>query len=453
VKSTVETLGPTRVRLAVEVPFEELKPSFDAAYKKIGAQVRIPGFRPGKAPARIIDQRIGRAAVIEEAVNTALPKAYGDAVRESGVRALGQPDIEVTSLDDGKQLAFTAEVDVRPEITLPDLTGVAVTVDDVSVSDEEVDAELDSLRERFATLTGVERPVQSGDYVSIDIVAQIDGAEVEGGSASNLSYEVGRDDLVDGLDDAITGKNAGEAVTFDTTLQSGDHADDQAEVTVTVKSVKEKELPTVDDEFASLASEFDTVAELRADLRTRLERAKAFAQGSQARDRLLEQLLDTVDFPLPDSAIQAEVDYREHEIVHALEHDDAAFDEFLKRQGQTREEFTDQLRESARKSVKAQFLLDAIADADQVEVGEAELTEYLVRQAGRYNMPPQEFANQLVEAGNLPALMADVRRNKALAAVLQEAKITDESGRAVDLSALTPSQLAEPEDGTEPPDE
>ena len=452
-KSTVETLGPTRVRLAVEVPFEELKPSFDAAYKKIGAQVRIPGFRPGKAPARIIDQRIGRAAVIEEAVNTALPKAYGDAVRESGVRALGQPDIEVTSLDDGKQLAFTAEVDVRPEITLPDLTGVAVTVDDVSVSDEEVDAELDSLRERFATLTGVERPVQSGDYVSIDIVAQIDGAEVEGGSASNLSYEVGRDDLVDGLDDAITGKNAGEAVTFDTTLQSGDHADDQAEVTVTVKSVKEKELPTVDDEFASLASEFDTVAELRADLRTRLERAKAFVQGSQARDRLLEQLLDTVDFPLPDSAIQAEVDYREHEIVHALEHDDAAFDEFLKRQGQTREEFTDQLRESAQKSVKAQFLLDAIADADQVEVGEAELTEYLVRQAGRYNMPPQEFANQLVEAGNLPALMADVRRNKALAAVLQEAKITDESGRAVDLSALTPSQLAEPEDGTEPPDE
>jgi trigger factor len=453
VKSTVETLGPTRVRLAVEVPFEELKPSFDAAYKKIGAQVRIPGFRPGKAPARIIDQRIGRAAVIEEAVNTALPKAYGDAVRESGVRALGQPDIEVTSLDDGKQLAFTAEVDVRPEITLPDLTGVAVTVDDVSVSDEEVDAELDSLRERFATLTGVERPVQSGDYVSIDIVAQIDGAEVEGGSASNLSYEVGRDDLVDGLDDAITGKNPGESVTFDTTLQSGDHVDDQAEVTVTVKSVKEKELPTVDDEFASLASEFDTVAELRADLRTRLERAKSFAQGSQARDRLLEQLLDTVDFPLPDSAIQAEVDYREHEIVHALEHDDAAFDEFLKRQGQTREEFTDQLRESARKSVKAQFLLDAIADADQVEVGEAELTEYLVRQAGRYNMAPQEFANQLVEAGNLPALMADVRRNKALAAVLQEAKITDESGRAVDLSALTPSQLAEPEEGTEPSDE
>ena len=385
-------------------------------------------------------------------MNTALPKAYGDAVRESGVRALGQPDIEVTSLDDGKQLAFTAEVDVRPEITLPNLTGVAVTVDDVSVSDEEVDAELDSLRERFATLTGVERPVQSGDYVSIDIVAQIDGAEVEGGSASNLSYEVGRDDLVDGLDDAITGTNAGESVTFDTTLQSGDHVGDQAAVTVTVNSVKEKELPTVDDEFASMASEFDTVAELRADLRTRLERAKAFAQGSQARDRLLEQLLDTVDFPLPDSAIQAEVDYREHEIVHALGTTTPPSTSSSSGKGRRARSSPDQLRESARKSVKAQFLLDAIADAEQVEVGEAELTEYLVRQAARYNMAPQEFANQLVEAGNLPALMADVRRNKALAAVLQEAKITDESGRAVDLSALTPSQLAEPEDGTEPPE-
>ena len=452
-KSTVETLGPTRVRLAVEVPFEELKPSFDAAYKKIGAQVRIPGFRPGKAPARIIDQRVGRAVVLEEAVNSALPQAYVDAVRANGVRALGQPDIEVTSLDDGEQLAFTAEVDVRPEIPLPALTGIAIEVDDVTVSDEEVDAELDALRERFATLTGVERAVQSGDYVAIDIVARIDGAEVDGGSATNLSYEVGNADLIDGLDEAITGTNAEDSVTFDTTLRSGDHAGEQAAVAVTVKSVKEKELPALDDEFAALASEFDTVDELRADLRTRLERAKSFVQGSQARDRVLDQLLDTVDFPLPDSAIQAEVDFREHEIVHSFDHDDAAFEEFLERQGQTRDEFTEQLRESARKSVKAQFLLDAVADAEQVEVSEAELTDYLVRQAGRYNMPPQEFANQLVEAGNLPALMADVRRNKALAAVLADATVTDSSGRAVNLGALTPTQLAEPDDETDTPDE
>jgi trigger factor len=442
VKSTVETLGPTRVRLAVEVPFDELKPSFDAAYKKIGAQIRIPGFRPGKAPARVIDQRVGRAAVLEEAVNTALPKAYGDAVRESGVRALGQPEIEVTSLDDGQQLAFTAEVDVRPEITLPTLDGLPVTVDAIEVSDDEVTAQLDSLRERFATLTGVDRPAQTGDFVSIDLAATIDGEEVDGGSATNLSYEVGSGDLIDGLDAALVGLTASDTADFDTVLASGDHAGQAAAVRVTVNSVKERELPAVDDEFASLASEFDTVDELRSDLRSRLTRVKAMEQGAQARDRVVEALVAAVDFPLPESAIEAEVGYREHEVVHSLGHDDAVFEEFLSRQGQTKEEFTVNLRDSAQKSVKAQFLLDAIADAEQVEVSEGELTEYLVRQAARYDMPPQQFANQLVEGGNLPALMADVRRNKTLATVLSTAKVTDSAGQPVDLTALDPAQLA-----------
>jgi trigger factor len=442
VKSTVETLGPTRVRLAVEVPFDELKPSFDAAYKKIGAQIRIPGFRPGKAPARVIDQRVGRAAVLEEAVNTALPKAYGDAVRESGVRALGQPEIEVTSLDDGQQLAFTAEVDVRPEITLPTLDGLPVTVDAIEVSDDEVTAQLDSLRERFATLTGVDRPAQPGDFVSIDLAATIDGEEVEGGSTTNLSYEVGSGDLIDGLDAALVGLTAGDTAVFDSVLASGDHAGQAAAVRVTVNSVKERELPAVDDEFASLASEFDTVDELRSDLRSRLTRVKAIEQGAQARDRVVEALVAAVDFPLPESAIEAEVGYREHEVVHSLGHDDAVFEEFLSRQGQTKEEFGANLRDSAQKSVKAQFLLDAIADAEQVEVSEGELTEYLVRQAARYDMPPQQFANQLVEGGNLPALMADVRRNKTLATVLSTAKVTDSAGQPVDLTALDPAQLA-----------
>jgi trigger factor len=442
VKSTVETLGPTRVRLAVEVPFDELKPSFDAAYKKIGAQIRIPGFRPGKAPARVIDQRVGRAAVLEEAVNTALPKAYGDAVRESGVRALGQPEIEVTSLDDGQQLAFTAEVDVRPEITLPTLDGLPVTVDAVEISEDEVTAQLDSLRERFATLTGVDRPVQTEDFVSIDLSATIDGEEVEGGSATNLSYEVGSGDLIDGLDAALVGLTASDTANFDTVLASGDHAGRAAAVRVTVNSVKERELPAVDDEFASLASEFDTVDELRSNLRSRLTRVKAIGQGAQARDRVVEALVAAVDFPLPESAIEAEVGYREHEVVHSLGHDDAVFEEFLSRQGQTKEEFTANLRDSAQKSVKAQFLLDAIADAEQVDVSEGELTEYLVRQAARYEMPPQQFANQLVEGGNLPALMADVRRNKTLATVLSTAKVTDSAGQPVDLTALNLAQLA-----------
>ena len=435
-KSSVENVGPTRVKLAVEVPFDELKSSLDAAYKKIGSQVRIPGFRPGKAPARIIDQRVGRSAVLEEAVNDALPRAYSEAVRESGVHALGQPEIEVTKLDDGTSLSFTAEVDVRPEITLPSLEGVEVTVDDIEVTESEIDEQLDSLRERFATLTGVERPVETGDYVSIDLTASVDGEEVEGGSATGLSYEVGAGDLIDGIDEAIVGKSAGETVSFATTLRQGDKAGEQADVAVTVNSVKRKELPVADDEFAQLASEFDTVEELRADLRERLIRAKTLGQGSQAREKLLEKLVESADFPLPESAVNAEIGYREHDVVHSLGHDDELFDELLAGQGKTREEFSAELRESAEKSVRAQFLLDAIADAGQVNVGDAELTEYIVRQAANYDMAPKEFADQIVQGGNLPAMVADMRRTKALATVLESATITDASGNKVDLSAL-----------------
>jgi trigger factor len=443
VKSTVENVAPTRVKLAIEVPFDELKPSLDAAYKKIGSQVRVPGFRPGKVPARIIDQRVGRAAVLEEAVNDALPRLYTDAVRDNEVKALGQPDIEVTNLDDGTSLAFTAEVDVRPEITLPTLTGIEVSVDDAEVTDADIDEQLDALRDRFGSLTGVERPVEDKDYVSLDLVARVDGEEVEGGSASNLSYEVGSGDLVDGLDEAITGLSAGESATFESTLRAGDHAGSAAEVTATVNSVKVKELPDADDEFAALASEFDTIEELRADLRERVGRVKLLEQGGQARDKVLEKLVETVEFPLPESAITAEVGYREHDVVHSLGHDDALFEQFLAGQGKTRDEFTAELRESAEQSVKAQFLLDAIADSESLNVDDAELTDYLVRQAARYNLAPQDFANQIVEGGNLPALVADVRRNKALANVLESAVVSDASGRPVDLQALNSTPLLE----------
>ena len=449
-KSTVETLSPTRVRLAVEVPFEELRPSLDAAYKKIGAQVKVPGFRPGKVPARVIDQRVGRAAVLEEAINDALPKVYGKAARDAAIRPLGQPEIDVTHLEDGQMLSFTAEVDVRPEVILPELAGLTVTVDDVTVSDDEVDEQLDGLRDRFGTLKGVERPAQTGDYVSLDLVAIADGVEVEGGSAKGLSYEVGTGDLINGLDDAIVGKSAGEAATFTSTLQQGDSAGSGAEITATINSVKEKELPAVDDEFAQLASEFDTVAELKDDLRTRLGRIKSLEQGAQARDKVLAKLLETVDFPLPESAVKAEVEFREHEVVHSLGHDDEVFDRYLTMRGKTREEFTAELRAGAEKSVRVQFVLDAIADKIEVQIGDSELTEYLVREAARYEIPPQEFANQIVEAGNLPDLIAGVRRNKALATVLETAVITDGSGNAVDLSALSPAAMAdllEAEDG------
>jgi trigger factor len=443
VKSTAENLSPTRVRLSVEVPFEELQPSLDAAYKKIGAQIRIPGFRPGKVPARIIDQRVGRAAVLEEAVNEVVPRSYVEAAREHELKALGQPEIEVTKLEDNDVLSFTAEVDVRPEIELPELDGIAVSVDDADVTDADVDQQLDALRERFGSLKGVDRPIQAGDYVSIDLDASVDGETIEGGSANGMSYEVGSGDLIDGLDDAIIGKSAGDTVEFVADLQQGEHAGETADVTVTVNSVKEKELPELDDEFAQLASEFDTIEELRSDLRERLGSVKKLEQGAQARDKLVEQLVDTVEFPVPESAVKAEIDFREHEVIHSLNHDDDLFDRYLDAQGKTRDEFTEELRESAEKSVRAQFLLDAVADKAEVNVGDAELTEYLVRQAQRYQMSPRDFANQVMESGNLPALVADVRRNKALADLLEHAAITDASGNTVDLSALAENAIAD----------
>jgi trigger factor len=444
VKSSVETLSPTRVKLAVEVPFDELKSSLDEAYKAIGSQVRVPGFRPGKVPARIIDQRVGRAAVLEEAINKALPKAYSDAVRETGVKALGQPEIEVTNLEDNDHIAFTAEVDVRPEIAVAGYSSLAVTVADASVTDDEVAEQFEELRARFGTLKGVDREVRTGDFVSLDLTATVDGTEVEGGSAQGLSYEVGSGNLIDGLDEAILGKNAGDSASFSSTLAFGEHAGSAAEITAVVNSVKERELPDADDDFAQLASEFDTVEELRADLRSRLDRVKVLGQGAEARDKVLELLVAQTEVPLPESAVQAEVEWREHDVVHQLGHDDAAFEQYLQTEGKTKDEFTAELREVAEKAVKTQFILDSIADAEAVAVSDAELTEYIVRQAQRYNMAPQEFADQIVQAGNIAALVADVRRNKALATVLESASVTDESGNPVDLSALsTPEGQAE----------
>ena len=438
-KSTVENLSPTRVRLAVEVPFDDIRPSVDNAYKALAQQIRVPGFRPGKVPNRVIDQRVGRGSVLQEAVNEALPRIYGEAAREHDLNVLGQPEIDITDLDDsaGGALAFTAEVDVRPEIPLPNLEAVAVEVDDAEVTDSQVDEQVDELRERFGTLKGVDRPTEAGDYVSLDLSTTVDGEAIDEGSTKGLSYVVGSGDLVEGLDDAITGKSAGESATFTTSLLQGDHAGQEGEITATVNSVKVKELPELDDEFAQLASEFDTVGELRDDLRERLGRVRVMEQGAQARDKLLENLIAQVDFPLPESAVTAEIEFRQHDIVHSLNHDDGLLEKYLQAQGKTREEWDAEVREGAEQSVRAQFILDAIAESQDVQIGDSELTEYIVRQAQRYQMPPQEFANQIVQGGNLQMLVADIRRNKALASVLETATVTDASGNAVDLAALS----------------
>ena len=338
-KSTVEQLSPTRVRINVEVPFTELQPDFDRAYKELAKQVRLPGFRPGKAPAKLLEARVGREAMLDQVVNEALPSRYGQAVTESDVRPLGQPDIQVTKKEYGQELVFTAEVDVRPEITLPDLSSLKITVDPIKVGDEDVDAELQSLRARFGTLTGVERPAATGDFVSIDLSANIDGEDVPEASTKGLSHEVGSGQLVDGLDDAIVGLSAGESRTFTTTMAAGPHAGKEAEVTVTVGPVKERELPEPDDEFAQLASEFDTIDELRASLADQVSGAKRVQQAEEIRVAALDALLEQVDMPLPEAIVQAQVDNTLHSALHGLDHDEAKFAEALEKQGSSREEF------------------------------------------------------------------------------------------------------------------
>ncbi|MGQ0718852.1 MAG: trigger factor [Pseudonocardiales bacterium] len=441
-KSTVEHLSPTRVKINVEVSFDELKPDFDRAYKKIAQQVRIPGFRPGKAPARIVEQRLGREVVLDEVVSAAVPAKYVELVTSGEVRPLGRPDIEVTKIEDGDHLEFTAEVDVRPEIEMPAFGELAVSVDDVDVTDAEVGEQLDGLRSRFGTLTGVERPVQQDDFVALDLSATIDGEEVEELATTGLSYQIGSGQLVEGIDDALLGASSGEERVFTTTLVTGQ----QAEMTAKVQAVKERELPAADDEFAQLASEFDTLDELRADLRERLGRVKAMQQGAQARDKVLTALLATTEVPLPESILNAELESRRRDALQAFENDEQRLGQWLEQQGHTAEEFETDLRSAAQETVKARLLLDAIADAEELSVTDDELTERIVYQAQRNGISPNEYAQRAKDAGELGSMYADVRRGKALVTVVRQATVTDATGNPVDIEALLGSvtpQIAE----------
>ena len=447
--ATVETLSPTRVKLTVEVPFEELQPAIDAAYKRIAKQVRVQGFRPGKVPPRILDQRVGRGAVLEEALNDALPGLYGDAVEQTKVAAIGQPDVDLAAFGDGQLLVFTAEVDVRPDIELPPYDGLPVTVDAVEVTDAEVDEQLDGLRDRFATLRTVERPAQPGDYVLIDINATDDAGEpIEGSEAKGLSYELGSQSLIEGIDEALAGAAAGDQRDFTAEIRYGVHAGTTATFHVTVVEVKEKEAPALDDEFATMASEFETIAELRADVRSRFERIRRLEQGIQARDRALEELLARTDIPVPESMVRAETDWRLERMAEQVAETGVTMEQFLAETGQTEETLRDDARAGAEQAVRGQLVLDAIGVKEEIGVSEAELTDQVVRRARRAGLDANEYAQRLVRQGQLPALMGEIVRGKALALVLESAKVTDTTGAPVDLSDLrddaTPAGVAAP---------
>ena len=420
-KSDVEKLSPTRVKLTVEVPYDELKPSIDAAYKTIGSQIQVPGFRKGKVPARIIDQRLGKGAVLQEAINEAMPEFFGQAIEEQQVKAIGQPQVEVTDVptEDGQALSFTIETDVRPDVELPDLSGVTLEVADAAADEGEVEDRLTALRERFGSLIGVDRAIEDGDFVSIDLTASIDGEEVD--TVSGVSYEVGSGNMLEGLDEALIGLSAGDTKDFAAPLAGGDRAGEEAACTVTVESVKVRELPEADDEFAQLASEFDTLDELRADLTVQAEQAARYRQGIEARDKLVEHLLEVVDVPVPDAIVEAEV--QSH-----LEGEDRVDDE----------EHRAEVDENTRRSLRLQFILDALAEKHEVSADQQDLVEYLIMQAQQYGMDPNQFAQLIDQQGQIPAIIGEVTRRKALAVALDSVAVTDASGNAVNLNDVVP---------------
>jgi trigger factor len=434
VKTDVEELSPTRVRLTIEVPFEELKPNLDQAYREVARQVRIPGFRPGRVPPRVIDSRIGRGVVLEQAVNDAVPELYSKAVAEKDVVPLGQPEVEITKLEDGQELAFTAEVDVRPSFELPNLEELSVTVENAEVSPDQVEEYLGSLRERFASLKNVDRAVENGDYVAIDLSATVDGKPVEDAQGTGLSYEVGSQSMLDGLDEALAGMSAGESKTFPAELAGGSQAGETADVLVTVNNVKVKELPGLDDDFAQSASEFDTVGELRASTRKQLEVMRKSGQAGQARERLLNELIDRVDIPLPERLVDAEIEQRRTSLQDQLDRAGMSLADYLSGSNTTEARMTADFDADARRSVKAGFILDKIASQEDVKVSAEQLSAYVTEQAYRMGVAPDRLAKQLSDNGQLPVVAADVLRGNALTLLAERARVVDEAGRPVYLA-------------------
>ena len=410
------------MKLSVDVTFEELKPHISAAYQTLSERITIPGFRKGKVPSAMIDQRVGRGAVLDEAINAALPTFYSQAAKDNNVLVIGRPTVDIKELKDNESLSFTVEVDVRPELKLPNFSTLEISVDDVAVLDKDLDEQIDALRARFGTLSTVEKKVENKDFVSIDLIATADGKELEGGTANDISYEVGSARMIDGLDEALIGLSANESKEFSTQLV-GMSEGETGNVKVTVKAVKHRDLPPVDDAFAKLASEFETLAELKEDVRSRLTKLKEMEQGAQARDLLVEKLIAMIEIPLPQEIIDAEVN------------------EHLEKEGRLEDDkHRAEVNIEVSQTIQREFLLDSIVKAESVSVNESELTEYLVRASQRYGMSPDQFIKEVSEAGQITTMVAEVARAKALAGVLGRVKVKDKSGKKVDLEALRPKE-------------
>ncbi|WP_273112155.1 trigger factor [Corynebacterium durum] len=431
-KSSVDQLNDTRVKVTVEVPFSELGPELDKAYQALAQQINIPGFRRGKAPRQLIDARVGRGPVLEQVVNDMLPTRYGQAIEELDIKALGQPNIDITKLEDGDVIEFVAEVDVRPEFDLPDFSEISVEVPALGSTEERIDHELEHLRERFGSLKTVDREAGDEDFITLNLSATVDGEEIEDAKVEDMSYRVGSGDLIEGLDDAVKGLKADESATFTSKLVFGEYADKDAEVTVTVTAVKERELPELDDDFAQMASEFDTVEELRADLASGAEESAKAEQAASIREEVLKVALEKTQFPLPASVVDEQVNAQVQQLMGQLGGDEALFEKLLEAQGTSREEFNEQTRTSAEEAVRTQLFLDVLAEKEEPEVTQDELNDHIVFTARRYGVEPQQFLMQLQQSGQLLNLVSDVRRGKALANAICSVTVKDSDGNDVD---------------------
>jgi trigger factor len=422
VKTAVEKLNPTLAKIEVEVPFAEFKPYLDRTYKNLSGQISVPGFRKGKLPKQLIEQRAGFDYIVEASLNDALNDYYAQALGENELSPLAQPELDVQSQPSTENreadVKLTITVTVRPEIELPNYEGLEVEVDEVEVTAEDEVQALDALRERFGTLKTVERPAADEDFVTIDIAAEIDGEQVD--AANDLSYQIGSGTMLDGIDEALTGLSAGEDATFETKLSGGEHAGEQATIKVKLSAVKERELPAADDEFAQLASEFDTIDELKEDIKKQVAEAKVAEQGTQARDKVLAKLVELVEIPVPEKVIEDQLEQH--------------FNNPNAEAGHDTEEHRAEVRENTETAFKNEMVLDAVADKEEVTVDQAEMINYIITMSSQYGMDPNQFAQMLDGSGQAGALVGEVRRSKALAAVLKTAVVKDTKGNVVDLS-------------------
>ena len=422
-KISVRNLEPTKVKLTVTVEPEELNPYLDAARKEIAKQVNVPGFRKGHVPGKIIDQRIGFAAVAGEAVNDAVPELYSKALEEKKIRPMAQPEFDVQdvpqSANDETKLKFTATVERRPDIELPEIDGLEIAISKPEVKDEDVDKRLEALRQRFGTLVGVDRPAAKGDFANIDLTAEIDGETVD--SQEGVSYELGSNTMLDGLDEALDGLSAGEETTFEGTLESGEHEGQKATVKVKVNSVKAEELPELNDEFASEASEFDTLDELKADIRKAAAQDAEGRQATEARDAFIAKLQEGLEIPVP-KGVKANM--VEEQLKGMTPDPEKA----------TKEQKA-QAEETVEKDLRDQMVLDALAEKLDVQVSQSDVFNFLASIAQQYGMDPNNFIQAIIKNGQLGSAVQEVGRSKGLLAGMRAVKFTAD-GEVVDLSAF-----------------